>query len=150
VNKIIIGSDHAGFPLKEAMKATLDKLGIPYTDIGPECDAAVDYPDYAAQVARRVSDGEFLRGILVCGSGAGMTIVANKFPRVRAALCLTEDMARLCRLHNNTNILVLAGRITEPEKASAIVNTWLNTVFEGGRHERRLEKIRELEIALCK
>ena len=148
--KIIIGSDHAGFALKEAIKETLAALEIPFVDVGPDSDASVDYPDYAVQVARQISDGEFSRGILICGSGAGMTIVANKFPRVRAVLCLNEEMARYCRLHNDANILVLAGRMTEPGQASDILRVWLDTPFEAGRHERRLDKIRALETAICK
>ncbi len=150
MKKMIIGSDHAGFHLKEDIKSPLAAFGFAVTDIGPGSDASVDYPDFAAQVARRVSAGEFSRGILVCGSGAGMVIVANKFPGVRAVLCLNEEMAKSCRLHNDANVLVLAGRITDALQAEAIIKTWLNTPFEAGRHERRLEKIREIETTLCK
>jgi ribose 5-phosphate isomerase B len=150
MDKIIMGSDHAGFCLKEEIKPFLAALGFVVTDVGPDSDASVDYPDFAAQVAQRVAGGEFLRGILVCGSGAGMVIVANKFPGVRAVLCLDEDMARLCRLHNDANILVLAGRMTDTPTAEKVIRAWINTSFEAGRHERRLEKIREIETALCK
>ena len=150
MNKIIIGSDHAGFNLKEELKSPLAFFGLAVTDVGPDSDTAVDYPDFAAQVASKVSNGEYTRGILVCGSGAGMVIVANKFPRVRAVLCLNENMARLCRLHNDANVLVLAGRITDVRKAIDIIAAWLNTPFEAGRHQRRLDKINEIEAALCK
>ncbi|MDD5170660.1 MAG: ribose 5-phosphate isomerase B, partial [Syntrophales bacterium] len=124
-------------------------LGLDVTDVGTTSESAVDYPDFAAPVARKVSSGEFPRGILICGSGAGMGIVANKLPGVRAVLCLNEEMARLCRLHNDTNILILAGRLTDADLAGKIIDVWLNTPFEGGRHQRRLDKIRELEGAIC-
>jgi len=149
-DKIIIGSDHAGFHLKEEIKPPLAFFGLAVTDVGCDSDDSVDYPDFAAQVAGRVSHGEFNRGILICGSGAGMVITANKFPRVRAVLCLNEDMAKLCRLHNDANVLVLAGRITSARKAIDIIAAWLNTPFEEGRHRRRLDKIRDIESALCK
>jgi RpiB/LacA/LacB family sugar-phosphate isomerase len=108
----------------------------------------VDYPDFARPVAEAVAAGRFPRGILVCGSGIGMAIAANRYPGVRAALCLDEETARLSRLHNDSNILVLAGRKTEPETARRIVRTWLLTEFEGGRHATRLDKIRGIEEAL--
>jgi len=139
--KIIIGSDHAGFALKEALKGII--AGV--TDIGTDSDASVDYPDFGAQVARAVSTGECDRGILVCGSGVGMSIVANKFPGVRAALCTDTETARLSRMHNDANVLVLAGRRTDTDTAVAIVEIWLSTPFEGGRHEQRLDKIRKIE-----
>jgi RpiB/LacA/LacB family sugar-phosphate isomerase len=146
--RIIIGSDHAGFLLKEAIKKYLADKGYAITDVGTDSTEPVDYPDFAAKVANRVSAGGFDRGILVCGSGAGMTIVANKFPHIRAALCLDEETARLSRLHNDTNILVLAGRRTETELAKSITQMWLNTEFEGGRHQRRIDKIRGIESQL--
>jgi len=146
--RIIIGSDHAGFLLKEAIKQYLADKGYAITDVGTGSTEPVDYPDFGAKVANRVSAGEFDRGILVCGSGAGMTIVANKFPHIRAALCLDEETARLSRLHNDTNILVLAGRRTDTELAKSITQMWLNTEFEGGRHQRRIDKIREIESRL--
>lgn len=150
MEKVIIGSDHAGFDLKEKIKPPLAASGLDILDVGPDQDASVDYPDYAASVARRVSSGEYARGILICGSGAGMVIVANKFPNIRAVLCLNEEMARLCRCHNDANILVLAGRMTDADHAAGIVNVWLNTPFEAGRHQKRLDKIRDIETALCK
>jgi ribose 5-phosphate isomerase B len=146
--RIIIGSDHAGFLLKEAIKQYLADKGYAITDVGTDSTEPVDYPDFAAKVADRVSAGGFDRGILVCGSGAGMTIVANKFPYIRAALCLDIETARLSRLHNDTNILVLAGRRTDTELAKSITQMWLNTEFEGGRHQRRIDKIREIESRL--
>lgn len=139
--KIIIGSDHAGFELKEALKGSFDGM----VDAGTYSEDSVDYPDFAARVARAVSSGEFERGILICGSGVGMSIVANKFPGVRAALCTDTDTARMSRMHNDANILVLAGRRTDVETALAIVRVWLDSEFEGGRHKRRLDKIKNIE-----
>lgn len=148
MESIIIGSDHAGFTLKESIKTFLNILGYSVTDVGTYTMEPVDYPEFGVKVAEPVSSGKFSRGILVCGSGVGMTIIANKFPNVRAALCLDEETARLSRLHNNTNLLVLAGRRTDTETGKAIVQTWLMTEFEGGRHQRRLEKIKEIESRL--
>ncbi|HOG17518.1 MAG: Ribose-5-phosphate isomerase B [Syntrophaceae bacterium PtaU1.Bin231] len=146
--RLVIGADHAGFELKEALKPVLARLGYSVDDVGAfSCDA-VDYPDIAAEVARRVSTGAFARGILVCGSGIGMSIAANRFPGVRAALCMDVETARLSRQHNNANILVLAGRRTGPDTAAAVMETWLQTPFEGGRHQRRLEKIAAIENSL--
>ncbi|MGZ3649120.1 MAG: ribose 5-phosphate isomerase B [Syntrophales bacterium] len=150
MGQIIIGSDHAGFPLKEVVKQYIAEMGYSVTDAGTDSPANADYPDFGAIVAQRVSAGEFDRGILVCGSGVGMSIVANKFPGVRAALCLDEETARMGRLHNDANILVLAGRRTEEEAAKAIVRLWLNTEFEGGRHQRRLDKISDIGRRLYK
>jgi len=145
---LILGSDHAGFDLKEAVKKDLLEQGFSVTDVGTDGAGAVDYPDYARPVAGAVSEGAFPRGILVCGSGVGMSITANRYPGVRAALCLDEETARMSRLHNDSNVLVLAGRKTSPEAARGIVRVWLETEFEGGRHERRLGKIREIEADL--
>ncbi|MGA2331023.1 MAG: ribose 5-phosphate isomerase B [Syntrophales bacterium] len=150
MGQIIIGSDHAGFPLKEIVKQYVAEMGYVVTDAGTDSAASVDYPDFGAIVAQRVSTGEFDRGILVCGSGVGMSIVANKFPGVRAALCLDEETARMSRLHNDANILVLAGRRTEKEAAKSIVRLWLNTEFEGGRHQGRLDKIADIGKRLYK
>ena len=147
--KIIIGADHAGFALKESIKPCLARLGLASTDIGTETADPVDYPDIGCRVAAGVSSGAFARGILICGSGVGMTIIANKYPRIRAALCLDEETAELSRRHNDSNILCLAGRKTDPEKAKKIVDIWLKTAFEGGRHSRRIEKIREIEKEVC-
>ncbi|OIP92679.1 MAG: ribose 5-phosphate isomerase B [Syntrophaceae bacterium CG2_30_49_12] len=147
--RIIIGSDHAGYHLKETIKQYLAEMGHEITDVGTHCMDDTDYPDFGIMVSKRVSSGEFTRGILICGSGVGMTIVANKFPSVRAVLCLDEDTARMSRLHNDTNVLVLAGRRTDIERAKTITGTWLKTAFEGGRHQRRLDKIRDMERKLC-
>ncbi|MBM4314146.1 MAG: ribose 5-phosphate isomerase B [Deltaproteobacteria bacterium] len=148
--KIIIGADHAGFPLKEELKPFLAEMGLAVTDIGTDSDRPADYPDYAAQAAEAVSSGIFPRGILICGSGIGMAITANRFPGVRAALCLDEETARSSRQHNDANILVLAGRKTDAKTARAITRIWLSTPFEGGRHQKRLDKIRETELKIRK
>ena len=139
--KIIIGADHGGFSLKESLKPFLAEMGFAVVDVGTDNDQAVDYPDFGAKAAGALSAGLFQRAILICGSGVGMSIVANRFPGVRAALCLDEETARLSRMHNDANMLVLAGRKTDPETARKIVRTWLATPFEGGRHQRRLDKI---------
>lgn len=148
MDKIIIGADHAGYPLKEALKPFLKEMGFAVTDIGTDSDRPADYPDFAARVAEKVSAGVFRRGILICGSGVGMSITANRFPGVRAALCLDEETARMSRMHNDANILVLAGRKTDAVTARAITRVWLETPFEGGRHQKRLDKIREAELGL--
>jgi RpiB/LacA/LacB family sugar-phosphate isomerase len=145
---LILGADHAGYELKEAVRGILRENGIPVTDVGTNGAESVDYPDFARPVAEAVSSGRFPRGILVCGSGVGMSIAANRYPGVRAALCLDEETARLSRLHNDSNILVLAGRKTDPATAARIVRVWLETGFEGGRHEKRLGKIRAIEESL--
>lgn len=146
---IIIGCDHAGFHLKEVLKDRLSAKGLEVFDAGCDGGDSVDYPDFGAEVAGKVSAGTAAKGILICGSGIGMSIVANKFPRVRAALCSDEETARLSRLHNDSNILVLAGRRLDDETACRILETWLATPFEAGRHERRLQKIAELERRIC-
>ena len=143
--KIIIGADHAGYRLKETLKPFLVEMGLAVTDAGTDNEQAVDYPDFAIKVAGAVAAGIFPRGILICGSGVGMSIAANRFPGVRAALCRDEETARLSRMHNDANILVLAGRKRDPETARAIARTWLDTPFEGERHQQRLDKIMEIE-----
>ena len=144
--KIIIGSDHAGFSLKDALKKSLAEADVEILDVGAHSSEPVDYPDFGGKVAEKISSGEFARGILICGSGVGMAVVANKFPNVRGVLCLDSDTARMSRKHNDTNILVLAGRRTDIKAAKAIVRTWLETEFEGGRHSRRLDKIKKIEF----
>jgi ribose 5-phosphate isomerase B len=144
VEQIIIGSDHAGFAMKVHIEAELDRLGIAYKDIGAYSEERSDYPLFSAKVAKAVSNGEFERGILICGSGIGASITANRFRKVRAALCVTQEMARLSRTHNNANILVLGGRITPFDEALKILNIWLNTGFEGGRHLARITMIDEV------
>ena len=149
MKNIIIGADHAGFELKEAVKHYLIEAGWEVADQGTYDCSPVDYADFGSPVAMAVSSGSYSRGVLICGSGVGMAIVANKFPGVRAALCLDEEMACLSRMHNDTNILVLAGRRTEVQKATAILRDWLATAFDGGRHQQRLDKISKLEQEIC-
>jgi RpiB/LacA/LacB family sugar-phosphate isomerase len=148
MEKIIIGADHAGYALKEALKPFLAGLGFAVTDVGTDSERSVDYPDFADRVGEAVSTGVFPRGILVCGSGIGMSIVANRFPGVRAALCLDEETAELSRMHNDSNVLVLAGRKTDVQTAFAITRVWLATPFKGERHQKRLDKIRQTELKL--
>ncbi len=143
--KIAIGSDHAGVGLKERIGALLAELGQSVQDLGTNGSDPVDYPDYGARVAESVSTGAVDRGILVCGSGVGMSIVANKFPGVRAALCADPQVARTSRAHNDANVLVLGERGREIEHGLDIVKAWLDTPFDGGRHARRLQKIEGLE-----
>ncbi len=143
--KIAIAADHAGFEEKEKIKGTLDKLGVEYTDMGTDSTASVDYPDYARKVGEAVAGGEYDKGILVCGSGTGMAIAANKVPGVRAAVAWNEEIARLSRQHNDANVLSLAARYIPDEEQEKIVKTWIETDFEGGRHERRVEKIEQIE-----
>ncbi|HET8759655.1 MAG TPA: ribose 5-phosphate isomerase B [Nitrospiria bacterium] len=143
--KIAIGSDHAGVGLKDRIGALLTELGQSVEDLGTNGIEPVDYPVYGAKVAEAVSTGAVERGILVCGSGVGMSIVANKFPGVRAALCTDPQLARSSRAHNDANVLVLGERVLDPENGMAIVKAWLETPFDGGRHARRLQKIEELE-----
>src|SRR5689334_21323951 len=143
--RVAIGADHAGFELKETIKQTLDELQIAYKDFGTFSDESVDYPDYAAKVGRAVAAGEFDRGVLVCGTGIGMAIAANKIAGVRAAPVVDLESARLARSHNNANVLAIGARVTPPERALDLVRTFFKTDFEGGRHERRLQKVAALE-----
>jgi len=140
-----IACDHGGFGLKEELKAYLRSIGIDPVDFGSFDETSVDYPDFGVQVAEKVSRGELERGILICGTGIGMSIVANKFPGVRAALANELYSARCSREHNDANILVLGGRVIGPGLAREIVKVWLETPFSGGRHQRRLDKIDALE-----
>lgn len=143
--KIAIGADHAGFEEKEKVKKTLDRLGVEYTDMGTNSTESVDYPDFAQKVGEAVAAGEYDRGILVCGSGTGMAIAANKVPGIRAAVAWNEEIAKLSRHHNNANVLALAARFIPDEEQEKIVKAWLETGFDGGRHERRVEKIEQIE-----
>lgn len=138
---IALGADHAGYALKAHIGAVLANLGYEVRDVGTHSLDSVDYPDYAVAVAKAVNSGEAERGILVCGSGIGVSITANKFEGIRAANCLTVEMAVLCRQHNNANILTLGERLVDHQTAEAIVQAFLATEFEGGRHTRRVEKI---------
>ena len=143
--KIAIGADHAGFDEKEKVRSLLDRIGVEYKDMGTDSAASVDYPDFARKVGEAVAGGEYDRGILVCGSGTGMAIAANKVPGIRAAVAWNEEIARLSREHNDANVLALAARFIPDEEQEKIVKTWLSTAFEGGRHERRVEKIEQIE-----
>jgi len=147
--RIALGADHAGFEEKEKIKATLDELGIEYVDMGTNSADSVDYPDYAKKVAEAVSKGEFEQGLLVCGSGTGMAIAANKVKGVRAAVAWSPDIARLARQHNNANILSLPARFMTENDAAGVVKAWFDADFEGGRHEKRVEKITEIEKMEC-
>lgn len=137
---IIIGSDHAAFQLKETVKKFLEKCGIVVEDVGAHDENSVDYPQFAKQVAGRISQGKFKHGILLCGTGLGMSMAANKYPHIRAALCNDLFSAQMSKRHNNANILVLGGRVIGDILALEIVKTWLETPFEGGRHQRRLDQ----------
>lgn len=145
--KVAVGADHAGYQLKEEIKNLLKKKGIECYDFGTHSSQNVkdDYPDYAIKVAEAVAGGSCQRGILICGAGVGMGMAANKVPGVRAAPCYDTFTARLSRQHNDSNVLTLGARITDKELAKKIVEEWLKTEFEGGRHKRRMEKITQIE-----
>jgi len=143
--RIAIGSDHAGYHLKEALKQTLADAGVEVEDVGTESEASVDYPDYAERVADRVASGQSDRGILICGTGIGMAMAANKVRGIRAASVTDEVGARLARQHNDANVLALGGRVTPPDTAARLVRIFLDTPFEGGRHQRRVAKVAGLE-----
>lgn len=145
---LIIASDHGGLELKEALKTYLKKRQVDVRDLGTNGSESVDYPDFGEKVARAVSLGEADAGILICGTGIGMSIVANKFPGVRAALAHDEFTARMAKEHNNANVLVLGGRVEAADQGIEMVAAWLDSEFEGGRHQRRLDKIAELERAI--
>ena len=143
--KIALGADHAGYQLKDQIKQHLEQQGISVRDEGTSSAESVDYPDYARAVAHDVSEHRVDLGILVCGSGIGMAITANKVDGIRAANVSTEYDAQMSREHNNANVLALGARILQPEEAFRIVDKWLATQFAGGRHERRVEKIAAIE-----
>jgi ribose 5-phosphate isomerase B len=143
--QIGLACDHGGFELKEELKTYLESMSFESIDLGTFNEDPVDYPDYGALVAEKISKGELEKGILICGTGIGMCIVANKFPGVRAALVNDLYSSRCSREHTNANILVIGGRIVGKELAKEIVKVWLNTPFAGGRHRRRLEKIEAVE-----
>ena len=145
---IAIGCDHAGVALKHEILPTLKALSIEWKDVGTNDDISVDYPDFGEKVSGMVSNGDVERGILICGTGIGMSIVANKFPGVRAALCSDPNSTKMSRLHNDANLLILPGRIIDKEKAVEIVKIWFSTSFEGGRHQRRIDKIKSIEERL--
>ncbi|PLX81899.1 MAG: ribose 5-phosphate isomerase B [Desulfuromonas sp.] len=142
---IIIASDHGGLELKETVKQALQDRGVEVRDLGTMNSDSVDYPDFGAKVAGALARGEADRGILICGTGIGMSIVANKFPGVRAALISDEFTAQMSKEHNNANVIVMGGRVLNSEQACRMVNVWLDTSFEGGRHQKRLDKIAQIE-----
>jgi ribose 5-phosphate isomerase B len=138
---IPIASDHAGFELKQKLAGTLREMGYEVQDLGTTSEQSTDYPDFAHPLAREVSAGDVKRGVLLCGTGLGMSYVANRYPHVRAAVAWTPEVAALARQHNDANVLVLPARFVSSDEAKAILKTWLDTPFEGGRHERRVGKI---------
>ena len=139
--EILIAADHAGFELKEKLEAELKKLGFAVRDLGTNSADSTDYADYAHPLAKEVSEGKVKRGVLLCGTGLGMSYVANRYPNVRAAVTWSPEVAQLARQHNDANVLVLPARFVTDEDAKKILKTWLETPFEGGRHERRVVKI---------
>ena len=138
---ILIASDHAGFQLKGTLERQLVELGYRVEDLGPSTDASTDYADYAHPLAKRVSEGEADRGVLLCGTGLGMSYTANRYPHVRAAVAWTPEIASLAREHNDANVLVLPARFVGEDEGKAILKAWLETPFAGGRHARRVAKI---------
>jgi ribose 5-phosphate isomerase B len=138
---ILIASDHAGFELKEKLEAELLSLGYAVLDLGPDSDASADYADYAHPLAERVSNGEANRGVLLCGTGLGMSYTANRYPHVRAAIAWTPEISTLAREHNDANVLVVPARFVGDDEGRAILKAWLDTPFAGGRHARRVAKI---------
>ncbi len=145
--KIAIGSDHAGYEAKEMAKRELGALGLEVLDEGTNGLESVDYPDFGAAVGRAVVGGEAERGVVICGSGIGISIAANKVPGVRAALCWNEETARLARQHNDANVLCLGARFIEPELAARMIRVFVETEFDGGRHAERVEKLTRLDAA---
>jgi ribose 5-phosphate isomerase B len=143
--KVIIASDHAGLELRRELVKALQELRVEVDDVGPTSAESVDYPDYARRVSQAVAAGSATWGVLVCGTGMGMAIMANKHPGIRAALCTDEFVARMARAHNDANVLCLGQRVVGAGLARSILEAFLATPFEGGRHQRRLDKIREAE-----
>jgi ribose 5-phosphate isomerase B len=143
--KIAIGSDHAGYEGKERAKREIEALGLEVADKGAVSTDSVDYPDFGAAVGRAVASGEAERGVLMCGSGIGIAMAANKVPGVRAAVCWNEETARLAREHNDANVLCIGARLIDPDLAARMIRVFLETDFAGGRHARRVEKLKELD-----
>ncbi|MBN1575379.1 MAG: ribose 5-phosphate isomerase B [Chitinispirillaceae bacterium] len=138
--KMVIAGDHAGYELKEHVKAYLTRIGIAIEDLSaPQLDPSDDYPVFGFKAAKAIADGSIKQGILICGTGIGISIAANRYRGVRAALCTSPDMARMAREHNNANVLVLGGRTTAPRTAEKIIDAWLDGNFAGGRHSRRVD-----------
>ncbi|MCK4519005.1 MAG: ribose 5-phosphate isomerase B [Candidatus Omnitrophica bacterium] len=142
---VAIGADHGGYELKEAVKVYLESKMYKVKDYGTDSKESVDYPDFGLKVAKAVAEGEAETGILICTTGIGQSITANKVPGIRAALCLNEDQAKFSRLHNNANVIVFGARYTDEDKVKEMIDVYLTTGFDGGRHQRRLDKIAEIE-----
>ncbi|HIE37089.1 TPA: ribose 5-phosphate isomerase B [Candidatus Geothermarchaeota archaeon] len=147
--KLGIASDHAGYKMKEYLKKRLREMGFELTDFGTYGEESVDYPDYATKLAEAISKKVIDKGILICGTGIGVSIVANKYPGVRAGIAYSDDVAELIAKHNDANVICFGGRTMTMEEALKRVEIWLNTKFEGGRHERRINKINDLEGRIC-
>ena len=148
--KVVLSSDHRGYQLKDSLKKFLEERKIEFLDVGTFSADSVDYPDFAMLAAEKVSHGDYDRGILICGSGIGMCIVANKFPGVRAAVCHDVSAAEMSRKHNDSNMSGLGADVINEELARKILHVWLETKFEGGRHLRRIQKISDIESGLGK
>ena len=148
MKKLAIASDHAGFELKESIIAYLHDKGVELEDFGPENNDRVDYPDYGISIARAIQEKKVDRGIVICGTGVGMSIVVNRFPGIRGTLCSDLYTTKLCREHNDSNILIMGGRVIGKGLAEEIVTMWLDTPFEGGRHQKRLDKIEDIDRKL--
>ena len=148
MKKIAIASDHGGFDLKKSVIAHLLNGDWEIDDLGPSNEDSVDYPDYGIKLAEIIANKKVERGIVICGTGVGMSIVVNRFPGIRGTLCSDIYTAKMCREHNDSNILIMGGRVIGKGLASEIVDTWLKTSFKGGRHQRRLEKINEIDANL--
>ena len=142
---IAIASDHGGFSLKVDIVSFLNELGYEVNDMGPKNQNSVDYPDYAIRIAQAVTKNTDSRGIVICGTGIGMSIVVNRFPGIRGTLCSDLYTAKLCREHNDSNILIMGGRVVGHGLAREIVKVWLSTPFDGGRHQKRLDKINQFD-----
>ena len=143
--KVAVGCDHGGFPLKDAVVATLESLGAEVVDFGCDSTESVDYPKYGYKVAKAVASGESDLGVIMCGTGIGISIAANKVKGIRAGLAVNAFMAEMTRRHNDANVLALGGRVVTPEEAKDIVAAWYNASYEGGRHQKRLDMINEIE-----
>jgi len=148
MKKIAIASDHGGFDLKESVISSLREKDLEIDDLGPTSNNSVDYPDYGIKLAHAVVEQKVERGIVICGTGIGMSIVVNRFPGIRGTLCSDVYTAKMCREHNDSNILIMGGRVISKDLALEIVQIWLKTEFEGGRHQRRIDKINEIDANL--
>ncbi|MBQ0040450.1 MAG: ribose 5-phosphate isomerase B [Clostridiales bacterium] len=144
--KIAIGCDHAGYELKEKVKAKMAAAGHEMIDVGTDSNESVDYPKFGHAVGRTVADGSAERGIAICGSGIGISIACNKVPGIRAALCTSTEMAEMCRRHNNANVICMGARMISEELAFAMIDTWMTTEFEGGKHERRINELDDINF----